>query len=548
MTDSRELDLAPIWADAGEARNEASLLSSAHLGRGRPCLRPPSLDEDDRRMLEAPHGGPPRLSPPGPGGASALSAWAVRATMAVLLTGLFSAFMLCLTAAKRSGATALAAPGAGGEDEKSGEPTFDFEFVTVTLLQELGKLLVSFTCLAYEAHDPATGLPTLGGPGTFERLADRLATLRPGAALLYGIPGLLYCVDNNFQYVILGFLQPAELAVLWNFKMFATVVLMQLFLNRRYAWHQWAAMLVLVAGCALTQASDFTLHGFGSTLAGALSRLEGGGVGGGPAGELGRGPAQFDAQAPSAAPTELPTLGASTKLFGAALALLGSSIAASSNVFIEWLVKQQPKESIHLQNMQLYSFGVVFNFTTLLAKAAMEPNSPMHGPQGFFTGYNIWVWLLVLLGAVSGIAISAALKYVDNLVLIFSHAMSVILVSVASTILFGAVLPPPFVAGGMLIVLALVIFHSGEDHKGGEGGGGLGAFSNILEKAVGIHSRDKPFERMGRSLDAAVFGRASTRSCHNACDGIDVGDRQRLFGPGGGEARVTRPVQMYCIT
>merc|ERR1719330_1122478 len=159
------------------------------------------------------------------------------------------------------------------------------------------------------------------------------------------------------------------------------------------------------------------------------------------------------------------------KLVGAVLAVIGSCIAASSNVFCEWLVKQHPEDSINLQNLQLYFFGVVMNSATLIGKVIMEPQSPVHGPGGFFTGYNVWAWLIVVLGSISGLTISVALKYVDNLVLIFSHALAVLVVALVSIHLFGTSLPAPFVLGGGLILVALLLFHSGEQ---GHGGGGPG--------------------------------------------------------------------------
>merc|ERR1719469_754476 len=101
------------------------------------------------------------------------------------------------------------------------------------------------------------------------------------------------------------------------------------------------------------------------------------------------------------------------------------------------------------------------NSVTLFGKVIMEPTSPVHSPGGFFTGYNVWVWVIVILGGFSGLAISVALKHVDNLVLIFSHAMAVLVVAIVSTHLFGTFLPTPFVLGGGLIVAALFAFHSG---------------------------------------------------------------------------------------
>merc|ERR1740121_2057316 len=107
---------------------------------------------------------------------------------------------------------------------------------------------------------------------------------------------------------------------------------------------------------------------------------------------------------------------------------------------------------------------------TLVGKVVMEPSSPVHGPDGFFTGYNLWVWVIVFNGAFSGLAISVALKFVDNLVLIFAHAMAVLVVALVSAHFFGTLLPAPFVVGGTLVLAALMVFHSG-DHSNASAGG-----------------------------------------------------------------------------
>ena len=45
----------------------------------------------------------------------------------------------------------------------------------------------------------------------------------------------------------------------------------------------------------------------------------------------------------------------SNKLVGACLAIVGSTIAATSNVYCEWLVKQQPQERAALCSELLYA-------------------------------------------------------------------------------------------------------------------------------------------------------------------------------------------------
>jgi len=263
---------------------------------------------------------------------------------------------------------------------------------------------------------------------------------------LFGVPGLLYGFDNNFQYVILEFLQPTELAVLWNFKIFATVVLMHCFLGRRYTSWQWAAVLALVLGCALTQVPVLpawaalplptAVNGHSSHHPVAVS------------------------SATSVASASQVGPGMSTKFLGVLFALFGSTIAASSNVYCEWLVKQQPEESIHFQNMQLYFFGIVLNGATLVAKAVMDPESPVHGSGGLVTGFDGWVWMIVLLGTANGIAISVALKFVDNLAVVFSHVFTVLIVAAVSAEWFDYTLSAPFMSGSALVFFGILAFHA----------------------------------------------------------------------------------------
>ncbi|CAK0850274.1 unnamed protein product, partial [Prorocentrum cordatum] len=151
--------------------------------------------------------------------------------------------MISLTAAKHAGVEQDA--------QRSGRPAFGFEYVTVTLLQEASKLLVATLCFRWELLAEARS--SCGHLDELQVSPPRRNVFRLRHFLRFGVPGLLYCLDNNFQYVILGFLQPAELAVLWNFKILATVVLLRVFLHRKYTWDQWAAMLALALGCALTQ-------------------------------------------------------------------------------------------------------------------------------------------------------------------------------------------------------------------------------------------------------------------------------------------------------
>jgi len=373
----------------------------------------------------------------------------LRALLIAMLTSMVSMSMISLAAAKHA----------------AGTESFAFEYVTVTLIQEVCKLCIA--CFLFQQELRAKG----------SKVDLDWNALRRHNCLRFGIPGLLYCFENNFQYVILTFMQPAELAVLWNFKIFATALLLRACLGHRYTLRQWAALAVLVGGCAVTQAAEVfsppprrpgglpTSHAPVSPTAVVLGHAHWSGS------------AVLGASAAKAGPS---------KLVGAALSVFGSSIAAASNVCCEWLLKKRPDDSIHLQNIQLYFFGALLNLMTLSVKVALEPHSPIHGHSGFFTGYSGWVWVVVLLGSCSGILISVMLKHTDNIAVIFSHALAMVVVAVVSAKFFGLVLTGPFICGGVLVLLAMYAFYSGEGRPPRNAGCSDGArASRLLPKRAG---------------------------------------------------------------
>eukprot|EP00929_Paragymnodinium_shiwhaense_P068792 TRINITY_DN34664_c0_g1_i2.p1 TRINITY_DN34664_c0_g1~~TRINITY_DN34664_c0_g1_i2.p1 ORF type:complete len:500 (+),score=85.63 TRINITY_DN34664_c0_g1_i2:214-1713(+) len=365
-----------------------------------------------------------------------------RVMLVAVLTCLMTSSLISMTMAKNE----------GGNVEKDG---FRFEYVTVTLSQEILKLVGSVVCLLCEA-------PALSGKRSTESWSGPPRNrFEVGTFALYAIPGLLYCIDMNFQYIILGFLEPAELAILWNFKVFATALLMKGCLGRHYSRHQWVALLLLVFGCIVTQTPDMRhVHWLPrlDCVAAVWHRLAWG---------FGRATGTTSSVDKAVAFTTpiRSQLALPPKFVGAGLAVVGASIAAASNVFCEWLIKRKQQDSINFQTMQLYIFGVTLNSCVLFYKASDDPESPVHGANGFFTGYTPWVWAVVMLGAASGMIISFTLKFVDNIAIIFAHAVAVLVASGISSSVLGIPLSGAFVTGGMLVLSALVMFQLADPQR-----------------------------------------------------------------------------------
>merc|ERR1711920_766043 len=89
-------------------------------------------------------------------------------------------------------------------------------------------------------------------------------------------------------------------------------------------------------------------------------------------------------------------------------------------------------DSIHWQNIQLYAWGILFNIVGMLVN-----NSSAVVERGFFDGYNMWACTVVINNALNGLAISAILKYADNIARVYAHASAMLVTMVISIFLFG---------------------------------------------------------------------------------------------------------------
>ena len=71
----------------------------------------------------------------------------------------------------------------------------------------------------------------------------------------------------------------------------------------------------------------------------------------------------------------------------------------------------------------LYSWGVVFNGVALWAR----DREAIATAGGLLQGYVPIVWLLIINNALVGLAISAILKFANNLVRVFAHTAAMLL-------------------------------------------------------------------------------------------------------------------------
>lgn len=211
------------------------------------------------------------------------------------------------------------------------------------------------------------------------------------------IPAFIYFVNNNVVFFILKLVDPVTFQLLSQLKTIFTGLLFRLFLQRRLSAIQYTALITLACGTATAQI---------------------------PSGDSNHGSA----------------------LGGLLLSVLSAFLSSLGGIYSEKLLKDRPSASIHWQNMQLYAWGVLFN---ALGFAIKDGGSLANG---WSTGYeNSWAWAVVLCNACNGLAISAVLKFADNIARVYAHAIAMVATMLVSVRLFAAPITPQLV-----IAIALV--------------------------------------------------------------------------------------------
>lgn len=92
-------------------------------------------------------------------------------------------------------------------------------------------------------------------------------------------------------------------------------------------------------------------------------------------------------------------------LLGLVLSLVTCALSTAGGVYNEKLMKDQRSVTIHWQNIQVYTWGVMLNS---LALAWQDHGRLTRG--GFTEGYNAWTWGIVANNMLTGLCISAVLK------------------------------------------------------------------------------------------------------------------------------------------
>jgi UDP-sugar transporter A1/2/3 len=351
---------------------------------------------------------------------SALSGLSTAAIACIALAVLTSSQNVLITWSKRNGA-------------------YEYNYVSVTMLTELLKLSVSLYLLyreqrarrEQETRDVERG--QLADGADDDSSNEQAATAAAAAAnsgnapsrlpkvdmayelsyrgfsdrLPFALPAALYFLKNNL--VFYGLLQsdPVQFQLLGNLKILTTTLLFRLIMKKPLSDLAYVSLLLLTIGLTVTQLKNDTQLAL--TLDAVLTQ------------------------------TVIATL---------------SALAA---IVTEWLMKSNPRrqlESLHIQNIWLYVYGILFN---LLALVGDDYEALWR--DGFFYGYSWTTLFIVCNNAWSGIAVSAIMKYANNLVKLFVFAVSLVITTLLSIAFFSFEPSLHFALGSTVVFISIYLYN-----------------------------------------------------------------------------------------
>jgi len=222
------------------------------------------------------------------------------------------------------------------------------------------------------------------------------------------IPSFIYLVQNNLLYVAASNLDVATYQITYQLKILTTAIFAVIMLKKQLIKSQWLSLLLLIIGVAMVQLSD--------------------------------------------AKEQNVNLENQSRFKGFVAALSACILSGLAGIYFEKILKGS-EISVWMRNVQLSLLSVPFGIAVVYFK---------HGDQiainGFFFGYDLFVWYLVVLNATGGLLVAVVIKYADNILKGFACSLAIILTCALSVVLFGFELSLQFVIGAAFVIGSIFLY------------------------------------------------------------------------------------------
>merc|ERR1712198_672462 len=238
---------------------------------------------------------------------------------------------------------------------------------------------------------------------------DKTIIKQPIDTLKVMVPSFVYLVQNNLLYVAAGNLDVATYQITYQLKILTTAIMSVTMLNKKLIPTQWLSLIILIAGVALVQLSDV----------------------------------KETASANSAE---------QSKLLGFTAALSACCLSGFAGVYFEKILKGSDV-SVWMRNVQLALLSVPMGLVT-----SYVSDGSKIAENGFFHGYDNFVWFTVAQNALGGLLVAVVVKYADNILKGFACSLAIIITCVASIFIFDFTLSLQFSVGAVLVIGSIFLY------------------------------------------------------------------------------------------
>ena len=134
------------------------------------------------------------------------------------------------------------------------------------------------------------------------------------------------------------------------------------------------------------------------------------------------------------------------------------TLSGLAGVYNEWILKKHYSESLHLQNIYLYSYGTILNFIPAVITATItREEGDLFNP---FRGFSFYTWLIVLTQAINGLFMSVVIKHSSNIIRLFVISFSLIITAILSFLIFHINFNIYFIISVFTITCALSLYYA----------------------------------------------------------------------------------------
>jgi UDP-sugar transporter A1/2/3 len=239
------------------------------------------------------------------------------------------------------------------------------------------------------------------------------------------VPAILYTVQNNLQYII----ETSPLfVIMYDCKVITTALFYTHMLNRRFKKRQWSSIVALTMGIGMVQSAETDVHYHHAS-----------------------------------------------NFVGISAVVFACITSGFAGVFFEKTMKDSTS-SIWMINLELSMISSSLGMFTCL----MEDTEDI-SRRGFFSGYDQWVVLVIVLQALAGLSIALVVKFADNVYKGFAAGLSLIIACFIDQLIFtNQVWTSYSIFGVVLIIVSFAYFAFVTHASAGErevGGTGMGSSS-----------------------------------------------------------------------